>query len=85
MRFNISIEKIFLLIVILIILLTSLSFPQENPYRKVSKTYYPNGTIKTEGEYLYNDLDGHYKEYYASGKLWKDWNYSYGKEEGIST
>lgn len=59
--------------------------PQENPYRKTNKTFYPDGTLKTEGDYLYDQLDGHYKEYYPNGALWKDWNYENGKEEGIST
>jgi antitoxin component YwqK of YwqJK toxin-antitoxin module len=67
--------KIFLVINLLFILLFSnFSYSQENPYRKINKTYYPDGTIKTEGDYLYDKLDGHYKEFYPNGNLWKDWN-----------
>ena len=58
---------------------------QELPGTKVVKTYYPNGVIKTEGQYWYDKLDGFYKEYYPNGKLWKNWNFSYGKEHGLST
>ena len=49
---------------------------QEDSGTKVVKTYYPNGVLKTEGQYWYDKLDGFYREYYPNGKLWKDWKFS---------
>ena len=81
MSFIIIYKKI-LYLLLLVGLFSQITMPQENPYRKTNKTFYPDGTLKTEGDYLYDQLDGHYKEYYPNGALWKDWNYENGKEEG---
>ena len=62
------------------IILFGLSFTsiaQELPGTKVVKTHYPNGVLKTEGQYWYDKLDGFYKEYYPNGKIWKDWKFSF--------
>src|SRR3989304_8535694 len=77
--------KYCLLIAIAFSFLIASTFAQQLSGTKVVKTYYPNGMIKTEGDYLYDQLDGYYKEYYPNGKLWKDWKFRNGKEDGLST
>ena len=52
---------------------------------EIKKTYYPNGKLQSEGEYLNGKKHGEYKEFYYNGTTWKEWNYSFGKEQGIST
>ncbi len=55
--------------VILLLSLTSILFAQEV---ETKKTFFPNGTIKTEGTYVKGELNGIYKEYYPNGRLWTD-------------
>jgi Uncharacterized protein conserved in bacteria len=52
--------------------------------KEVRKTFYPNGKVETEGEYLDGKLDGYYREYYPTGVLWKEWTFKNGTEEGRS-
>jgi hypothetical protein len=72
-------------IFIICIVITSLSFAQSSGGVEVTKTYYPNGALKTEGEYWNGQLHGNYKEYYPNGRIWKEWHFFQGKEDGIST
>ena len=74
-------KKIFLLL----ILITFSGQAQQLSNVEVKKTFYPNGNIKTEGEYQDNILTGLYREYYLNGKLWKQWNFEDGLENGLST
>jgi hypothetical protein len=64
--------------------LNALSEAQTLSGAEVKRTYYPNGNIKTEGEYWYDRLDGIYKEFYPNSKLWKEWHFKDGKEDGLS-
>ncbi|MGB5895114.1 MAG: hypothetical protein WBG58_13135, partial [Ignavibacteriaceae bacterium] len=63
----------------------ALSEAQTLTSTEVKRTYYPNGNIKTEGEYWYDRLNGIYKEFYLNSKLWKEWHFQDGKEDGLST
>ncbi|MDX1372953.1 MAG: hypothetical protein R3321_10810, partial [Nitrososphaeraceae archaeon] len=62
-------------ITIILFLFGTTVFAQTLSGTEVKKTYYPNGIIKTEGDYWYDQLHGKYKEYYPNGTLWKEWNF----------
>ena len=72
-------------ILVAIIFLSALNlFPQSNA-KEIKKTFYPNGNVKSIGEYA-NDLrHGSYQKFYESGSLWKDWHFTNGLEEGKGT
>ena len=79
-------SRFYLIGILLFISLTSIVFAQDvDTTGNVSKTYYPDGKIKTMGTYWNNQLHGDYFEFYPNGKVWKKWHYFEGKEEGIQT
>jgi len=51
---------------------------------EVKRTYYPNGILKTQGQFKFGRLNGIYLEYYPDGKFWKKWTFEDGKENGQS-
>ena len=59
----------------------------QNTYNKQSHTYssyYSSGITERKGHWVENHEKGEFKQYYASGKLWNDFNYSSsGKKEGV--
>ena len=76
MKFNLK----YLFVLIFVITYSGHLLPQILSGTEVKKTFYPNGTIKTEGEYWYDRLHGFYREYYSTGQLWKEWKFEDGKE-----
>lgn len=47
-------------------------------------TYHPNGKVAIEAPYIAGKLDGVFKTYFESGKLWKTVGYKNGVEEGFT-
>jgi len=78
-------KLVYLFVLLFLIISTNHLLPQKLSGTEVKKTYYANGTIKTEGDYWYDRLQGFYREYYPTGQLWKEWKFEDGKENGLST
>lgn len=59
----------------------------KNTFNTQSNTYvsyYSSGITERKGQWVENHQKGEFKQYYASGKLWNDFNYdSSGKKEGV--
>jgi len=59
----------------------------QNTYNTLSHTYvsyYSSGITERKGQWVENHEKGEFKQYYSSGKLWNDFNYSAsGKKEGV--
>ena len=53
-------------------------------YNGVSKSYYKNGQIKSEGNFKDNKQDGQWRWYYDNGQLKSKVYYKDGKEDGLS-
>ena len=53
-------------------------------YHGVSKSYYKNGQLKSEGNFKDNKQDGQWRWYYDNGQLKKKVYYKEGKEDGLS-
>ena len=71
-------------VLILFIFLAAAVSAQNSGNVEVKKTFYPNGVLKTQGDYIAGKLNGQYLEYYPDGRLWKVWNFVNGKENGKS-
>ncbi|MBK6915312.1 MAG: hypothetical protein IPH11_17215 [Ignavibacteriales bacterium] len=76
--------KFILTLIYFFFVFISFSTAQKLSGTEVKKTYYPNGVLKTEGDYWYGQLNGEYVEYYPNGKVWKQWHFEDGLEEGLS-
>lgn len=48
-------------------------------------SYHPNGKVAIEAPYVNGKLDGVFRSYFESGKLWQTIGYKAGVEEGFST
>ena len=46
-------------------------------------SYHPNGNLAVEAPYKNGKLDGVFKSYYESGKVWQTIGYREGIEEGF--
>lgn len=50
-----------------------------------SYSYHPNGQLAVEAPYINGKLDGVFRSYFESGKVWQTIGYKAGIEEGVST
>ena len=53
-------------------------------YNGISKSYYKNGQLKSEGNFKNNKQDGQWRSYYDNGRLKSKVYYKDGKEDGLS-
>lgn len=68
---------IYHLIGLLIILKNEVNYAEQ-----IERTYYPNGSIRTESCYKNGLLNGVFRRYYDDGSLWEEANFVDGKLEG---
>ena len=52
-------------------------------YNGISKSYYKNGQLKSEGNFKNNKQDGQWRSYYDNGRLKSKVYYKDGKEDGL--
>ncbi len=57
---------------------------QEGHAEQIERTYYPNGSIRTESFYENGVLNGIFRRYYDDGTLREEANFIDGKPDGIT-